>query len=467
MKRANGGGEVVLPAGYVAEHVELAYASTAHRAQGRTVDTAHAMVSPTTTREVLYVSPPEAARATCSTSTPTTTPTPRPPTTKRPSRPAARRCSAGVLRNEGADVAAHDMIRRAQNEAEGIERLSAEYLTLATAAQAERWDALLEAVRAHDDRPRGRPLPATPTVRCSRPSARPRPAASTSRRPSPIWLPAAPWATPTTWPPCSTLGSIAGCRRPAAGDRGSDDLIAGLIPRVEESAIRRWPGLWPSATRRWRRGPARWRAKRSRREKTGCAGSDPPQMIEGTGHAGCARSRPIAAYRDRWHITGPRTLGGGDDVTTVEQRSQLQRALAAGERARAMSQAVGATETSTGHAVEIDALRGIRTMSKVRSSPQLLPAQDRVQRCLDASADHRPLRRVVLDVGRGIPTATAPQSRGEARPGLGCQGGVGCCSTRRGGLAVRGEPVLLGRRIGASGSARRSSSARGDRQPVP
>ena len=49
VKRAGGGGEVVLPADYVAEHVELAYATTAHRAQGRTVDTAHAMVSPTTT----------------------------------------------------------------------------------------------------------------------------------------------------------------------------------------------------------------------------------------------------------------------------------------------------------------------------------------------------------------------------------------------------------------------------------
>ena len=36
----------------------------------------------------------------------------------------------------------------------------------------------------------------------------------------------------------------------------------------------------------------------------------------------------IAAYRDRWHITGPRTLGGRDDVKSIEQ-SQLQRALAA------------------------------------------------------------------------------------------------------------------------------------------
>jgi ATP-dependent exoDNAse (exonuclease V) alpha subunit len=46
---------VVLPAGYVAEHVELGYAATAYRAQGRTVDTAHVLVEPTTTREVLYV----------------------------------------------------------------------------------------------------------------------------------------------------------------------------------------------------------------------------------------------------------------------------------------------------------------------------------------------------------------------------------------------------------------------------
>jgi hypothetical protein len=55
VRRAGGTGEVVLPADYAAAHVELAYATTAHRAQGRTVDTAHAMVSPTTTREVPYV----------------------------------------------------------------------------------------------------------------------------------------------------------------------------------------------------------------------------------------------------------------------------------------------------------------------------------------------------------------------------------------------------------------------------
>jgi conjugative relaxase-like TrwC/TraI family protein len=51
----NGGAAALLPANYVREHVELGYASTAHRAQGRTVDTAHAYVTATTLREPLYV----------------------------------------------------------------------------------------------------------------------------------------------------------------------------------------------------------------------------------------------------------------------------------------------------------------------------------------------------------------------------------------------------------------------------
>ena len=49
------GGSIVLPASYVAEQVNLGYAITAHRAQGVTVDTAHVLVEPTTTRENFYV----------------------------------------------------------------------------------------------------------------------------------------------------------------------------------------------------------------------------------------------------------------------------------------------------------------------------------------------------------------------------------------------------------------------------
>ena len=56
VQRPSGGPTMVLPAAYVREHVELAYATTAFRAQGATVDTAHAIVTgPGMTREVLYV----------------------------------------------------------------------------------------------------------------------------------------------------------------------------------------------------------------------------------------------------------------------------------------------------------------------------------------------------------------------------------------------------------------------------
>ncbi|MFI7067077.1 MobF family relaxase [Kribbella sp. NPDC050124] len=46
---------VTLPSSYVRESVELAYATTAHRAQGATVDTAHLLVTDRLTRALIYV----------------------------------------------------------------------------------------------------------------------------------------------------------------------------------------------------------------------------------------------------------------------------------------------------------------------------------------------------------------------------------------------------------------------------
>ncbi|GEL23389.1 hypothetical protein PSU4_23430 [Pseudonocardia sulfidoxydans NBRC 16205] len=46
---------IVLPAGYVAENLALAYASTVHAAQGATVDTSHTVVTPRTGHEAFYV----------------------------------------------------------------------------------------------------------------------------------------------------------------------------------------------------------------------------------------------------------------------------------------------------------------------------------------------------------------------------------------------------------------------------
>ncbi len=52
---AAGGYALTLPARYVEEHVQLGYAATIHRAQGITVDTTHAIMDATTSREGAYV----------------------------------------------------------------------------------------------------------------------------------------------------------------------------------------------------------------------------------------------------------------------------------------------------------------------------------------------------------------------------------------------------------------------------
>ncbi|HZC53366.1 MAG TPA: MobF family relaxase [Mycobacterium sp.] len=143
VKRANGSGEVVLPAAYAREHVELGYACTAHRAQGRTVDTAHAMVSATTTREVLYVA---ATRGRDSNRLYVDNYyDPDQDTSHGPVRPrSVEDLLTGVLGNTGADISAHAALAHDLHSAESIPTLAAEYLTIARAAQAARWDALLD-----------------------------------------------------------------------------------------------------------------------------------------------------------------------------------------------------------------------------------------------------------------------------------------------------------------------------------
>jgi hypothetical protein len=139
--QANGHGSVVLPARYVAENVELAYASTAHRAQGRTVDTAHVFASPTTTREVLYVSLTRGSESNHLYVDTRYDPDPSTGHDGLSEVPSALEVLAGVLRHEGADVSATDMIRLFQTQS--IAALVAEYVTIVDLADGDRWDEVL------------------------------------------------------------------------------------------------------------------------------------------------------------------------------------------------------------------------------------------------------------------------------------------------------------------------------------
>jgi len=122
--------------------VELGYATTAHRAQGRTVDTAHAFVSVTTQREVLYVAATrgrESNRLYVDTMY-------DPDADTQHGLPAER--DAGdvlrqVLEARGADLSATETIAADWAEQHGIVRVWAEYDTIAGVAQRERYDELV------------------------------------------------------------------------------------------------------------------------------------------------------------------------------------------------------------------------------------------------------------------------------------------------------------------------------------
>ncbi|GAB4086346.1 hypothetical protein GCM10028784_29760 [Myceligenerans cantabricum] len=132
---------VVLPADYVAEHLDLGYAVTAHRAQGLTVDSAHVLVTRTTTRENLYVAMTrgrDANHAYVALDQPG--PDHTPPVDEHDS---ARTVLYGVLQHTGAELSAHQTLHAEHEYWTGIARLADEYDTIATLAQRDRWTSLV------------------------------------------------------------------------------------------------------------------------------------------------------------------------------------------------------------------------------------------------------------------------------------------------------------------------------------
>lgn len=135
---------ITLPAAYVAENVELGYAITAHRVQGSTVTTAHAIVSsPEMTRESFYVAMTrgrESNRAYIATD--------QHHLEEHQHRDdlhmTARSILYGILQHVGAEPSAHDTITAEQETWGSLAQLAAEYETIAQEAQQHRWTALLE-----------------------------------------------------------------------------------------------------------------------------------------------------------------------------------------------------------------------------------------------------------------------------------------------------------------------------------
>ncbi len=135
--------QIILPAPYVQDEVDLAYATTIHRAQGLTVDTAHAVVqSSSMTREAFYVAMTRGRRSNTAwvmldehqledhqvLGEPVT----------------SLMVLSGIVNHVGSEMSAHEKIDAERGTWENITQLAAEYETIAQAAQHDRWVALLE-----------------------------------------------------------------------------------------------------------------------------------------------------------------------------------------------------------------------------------------------------------------------------------------------------------------------------------
>lgn len=137
-------GAIVLPADYVAEHVDLGYAVTAHRAQGITVDTAHVLVQATTTRQNFYVAMTrgrDSNQAWVILDRPDDAHTAPHPSDNEDA--TGRSVLYGVVQYSGAELSAHETITAEQDHWGSIAQLAAEYETVASAAQHDRWATLI------------------------------------------------------------------------------------------------------------------------------------------------------------------------------------------------------------------------------------------------------------------------------------------------------------------------------------
>ncbi|PXA68763.1 MobF family relaxase [Cryobacterium arcticum] len=138
------GSAVRLPADYVKHHLELGYAVTSHRAQGITTDTAHVLVTASMTRENLYVAMTRGREANTA-----FVAVDRPDAAHVGPRPGddtdgtARNVLCGVLQHVGAAQSAHETIAAQQDTWGSLAQLAAEYETIASAAQHDRWAALV------------------------------------------------------------------------------------------------------------------------------------------------------------------------------------------------------------------------------------------------------------------------------------------------------------------------------------
>ncbi|MGH8890687.1 MAG: ATP-dependent DNA helicase, partial [Acidothermaceae bacterium] len=132
---------VQLPADYVAAHVELGYATTAHRAQGITVDACFTILRPGMSRELGYVA---MTRGRTDNHAFIATDTPDPSYDGAPApEQSGRQVMAQILATTTAQTSATETLRALQDDATSLARLAPIHEILIQTAQRQRWHGLV------------------------------------------------------------------------------------------------------------------------------------------------------------------------------------------------------------------------------------------------------------------------------------------------------------------------------------
>ena len=352
-----GGRQVVLPADYARQHVELGYATTAHRAQGRTVDTAHSFVSVTTQREVLYVAATrgrESNRLYVDTMY-------DPDADTQHGLPAER--DAGdvlrqVLEARGADLSATETIAADWAEQHGIVRMWAEYDTIAGVAQRARYDELVTTSCA---------AVASEQIEGLRDSAAYGPLLTALREAEALGLDVQQGlprlVNGRTLSSADDVAAVlhgrvdrwiqaSGTQRRAPADR-----IVGLFPRLagvtDQDMARALDDRQTLLEQRAREVATT--AVENRRPWAAQLGSPPSDPVRR--ELWLRRLDTVAAYRERWGITD-RTILGPREPISLEQEAQRRLAQGAVEGALSITRDERASVGAVGQALESQVTRG-------------------------------------------------------------------------------------------------------------
>ncbi|MDN6024984.1 ATP-dependent DNA helicase [Bifidobacterium mongoliense] len=331
------GGSIVLPASYVAEHLDLGYAVTAHRAQGVTTDTSHVVVTGTTTRENLYVAMTRGREENHA-----YVAIDRPDDDHAQAHPGdnpdatARSILFDILQHVGAEPSAHQALAAEQDRWGSIGQLGGEYETIAQEAQADRWHTLLTKSGLTDQQVED--ILASDAYGALSAELR---NAEANHHDLDQLLPRL--VNVRGFEDAGDIASVLHARlarataRPAGSGRTSRPprLIAGLIPAASGPMN---PEMRQALDERQdlieqRAATLLDKAIANREPWTARLGPKPVEPRKQA--AWLATARPVVAYRDRYQITDDQhPLGPGPEDSSVKQKIDAARARAALDRAR-------------------------------------------------------------------------------------------------------------------------------------